>query len=280
MSGKNNTFNESLYDDMRSYRGYLFRLREVGLSRFEWKNLPMSVSAREMELSLFENGTALFFKDDVTNEYLCLPYKDGSDFNVYGVPNIRRAYSRYSSYQIERNPSNSVVIYNNRNRLPNYPIILDYAKRLYDIDVSITVNAKAQKTPVLIQCDEKQRLTLVNVYKQYEGNAPVIYGGKNLDLTGFKTIDTTAPYVADKLQMLKSTLYNEAMEYLGVANVNYEKKERLTNDEIQAHGESTQMCRFGGLKCRKEACRQINEMFGLNVDVDYSGGELNGVLHD
>lgn len=49
-----------------------------------------------------------------------------------------------------------------------------FAKRLYNLDRAIDVNANAQKTPVVIKCTQEERLTLMNLYKQWEGNEPMI----------------------------------------------------------------------------------------------------------
>lgn len=102
-----------------------------------------------------------------------------------------------------------------------------FARRLYNLDRIIDINANAQKTPVLVQASEKQRLVLLNVYKEFDGNAPVIFGDKNLDINGLKVFSTNAPYNCDKLYQLKTQVWNEALTYLGISNVNIQKKERL-----------------------------------------------------
>ncbi|MDO5811326.1 MAG: hypothetical protein Q4Q37_09535, partial [Methanobrevibacter sp.] len=102
-----------------------------------------------------------------------------------------------------------------------------FAKKLYNIDRAIDVNANAQKTPILLLCEENQRLSYINLYKEYDGNAPVIKGTTGLDLEGFQVLKTDAPYVADKLYELKTNIWNEALTYLGITNITYSKKERM-----------------------------------------------------
>ena len=144
-----------------------------------------------------------------------------------------------------------------------------FSKRLYNLDRAIDVNANAQKTPVLIQCDESQRLTMKNLYKQYEGNEPFIFGSKGLDANGLKVLQTGAPYVADKLYELKTQIWNEALTYLGISNINVVKKERMITDEVTRNQGGTVASRYSRLESRRQACKQINEMFGLNIWVDY-----------
>ena len=53
-----------------------------------------------------------------------------------------------------------------------------FAQKLYNVSRAIDVNINAQKTPLMIVCDEKQKLTMKNVYMQYEGNEPFIFANK------------------------------------------------------------------------------------------------------
>ena len=144
-----------------------------------------------------------------------------------------------------------------------------FARRLYNIDRIIDVNANAQKTPVLLQGTEKQRLTLLNLYKEYDGNAPFIFGDKNLDLNSLKSLSTNAPYVCDKLYQLKTQIWNEALTYLGISNINIQKKERLISDEVTRNQGGTIASRYSRLESRRQAVKKINDMFGTNIEVNY-----------
>ena len=144
-----------------------------------------------------------------------------------------------------------------------------YARRLYEIERTIDVNVKAQKTPILIRATENQRLTMKNLYMQYDGNEPFIFGDKQLDMDGIKVLKTDAPYVADKLNILKRQIWNEALTYLGIENSNTEKRERLVSDEITSNLGGVAAQRFCRLNARRKAAEQINKMFGLNIQVDF-----------
>ena len=84
-----------------------------------------------------------------------------------------------------------------------------------------------------------------------------------------KAIQTGVPYVADKLTMLKTQYWNEALTYLGISNLNIQKKERLVSDEVARNLGGVIASRYSRLNARKEACEKINDMFGLDVDVEY-----------
>ena len=251
----------------RTYIQYYNRLTELALSMFEWKNLPKTVDARFLEMCLFQDGMCVFFQDEVLG-YLGLQCMIGGKLNVYRIPMDRKAYAT-NGYQRDLDDTNSVIIYNNYLHTNAMLDVEMFSKRLYNLDRAVDVNANAQKTPVLIQCDESQRLTMKNLYKQYEGNEPFIFGSKGLDANGLKVLQTGAPYVADKLYELKTQIWNEALTYLGISNVNTVKKERMVTDEVTRNLGGTVASRYSRLESRRDACRQINEMFGLDIWCDY-----------
>lgn len=265
---KRTNFEDSATTNTLTYMQYLRRLMELSMSMFAWKNLPNTVDPRYIELRLFETGSVVFFKDDVLGE-LCLDCIQQGNFDVYGNPITRRAYSCYNNYQKVLSNKDSVIIWNNYLRTNSVTDIQLYAKRLWDLDRSVDINAKSQKTPILIQCNEKQKLSMKNLYMQYDGNMPAIFADNNIDINGIKVISTQAPYVADKLYQLKNQIWNEALTYLGISNLNINKQERLITDEVSRSQGSTISSRYSRLECRKQAVEKINEMFGLDIEVDY-----------
>lgn len=264
----NGQFEDSALLNNITYMQYFNRLTELAISMFEWQNLPPTVDPRYIELHLFQNGSMVYFNDDVVGN-LCLDCLPNGNFDVYGNPVNRRAYSSYNNYQRDLNEDNSVIIWNNYLRTNSIADIKLYSKRLYLLDRIIDVNANAQKTPVLVQGTEKQRLTLLNLYKEFDGNAPFIFGDKNLDLNALKSLNTGAPYVADKIYELKTQIWNEALTYLGISNINIQKKERLITDEVTRNQAGTIASRYSRLQARREAVDKINAMFGTNIRVYY-----------
>ena len=280
---KDRQFWESAIMNNSTFRQYYNRLVELSISMFEWKNLPDSVDPRFLELTLFTDGQAVFFQDEVMG-FLALQNAMGGGFDVYRIPLKRRAYA-VNGYQKELNENDSVIIYNNYLHTNSMLDVQMFAKRLYNLDRAIDVNANAQKTPILLLCDDSERLTLENMYMQYDGNKPVIKGVKGLNPNAFTVLKTDAPYVADKLYQLKTQIWNEALTYLGISNINIAKKERLITDEVTRNQGGTIASRYSRLQARREACKKINEMFGLDIwcdyredfqEIDYDNDTVNG----
>lgn len=268
MGKRDREFWESATRNNATYLQYYNRLTELSISMFEWQNLPDSIDERFMELALFSTGMAVFFRDDELGDFLALRCLINGGFNVYCIPVNRRAYAD-NGYQKQLTIKDSVIIYNNLIHTNSMLDVRLFSEKLAELDRTIQVNARAQKTPVLIKCDENQRLTMTNLYKEYDGNAPVIFGDRNLNASGITVLKTDAPYNADRLYMLKTQIWNEALTYLGISNITINKKERLITDEVARAQGGVVASRYSRLESRRQACRQINKMFDLDIWVEY-----------
>lgn len=264
---QNSQFWESEKINNATYIMYYNRLCELAISSFKWHNLPPTVDERFLELSLLTDGKAIFFYDDAIG-YLALRLMLGGEMDLYDIPTERTAYGS-NGYNEKLTSDNSVIIFNNMLHTNQQLEIELYARRLWDLDRTIDINARAQKTPILITCEQEQRLTMANIYMKYDGNIPVIYGDKNLNPNAIKVLTTNSPYVADKLYQLKNQIWNEALTSLGISNLNIQKKERLITDESEKSQGATIANRYTRLNARQQACKQINDLFGLNLSVEF-----------
>lgn len=267
MGRKQREFWESAEFNNKTFNQYYNRLMNLAISMFEWKNLPDSVDPRFLELCLFGDGMAIFFRDEVMGE-LALQCMISGPLDVYRIPTERRAYAT-NGYQKVLTNKDSVIIYNNELHTNSLLDVEMYAKRLYKLERTIDVNVEAQKTPIIVTCPENQRLTFKNLLMQYEGGQPFIWGDRNLDLKDIQVLNTTAPFVSDKIQALKTQIWNEALTSLGITSLGNEKKERMVSDEVSSDMGSTMAQRFTRLNARQEACKKINKMFGLDISVEY-----------
>ena len=276
---QNYQFIDSAILNDATYIDYLDRFTKIALSMFEWINLPKSMNARWLELCLFNKGQASLLKDEKYG-FINTNCASAGEVNIYGLPTRLNCYS--FEYQSERklytglNPTltdkqkaqkenqEAILVLNNWNATPTLGAMELFAYRLYEAQRTCDINIKAQKTPVMVVVDETQRLLMENLYNQYDGNQPFIFGDKDQLSSGIlKAITTQAPYVADKITDYKKEIFNEALTYLGINNVLVDKKERLVTDEANANNELINLNLQSYLAPRLEACRQFNEKFGL-----------------
>lgn len=263
-----------LSDNVNSFIKYRDQLMELGMTMMAWdfskidKDKRQFLNQRQIEYHEYFKGATIFFEDKELGAYLCLPVILGGEFDLDDVPKRRVAYAK-NGYRKELTDENSVVIYNNYLRRPSCYTVNHYANRLADIENAIDVNCKAQKTPVLILCDENERLSMEQLYKQYEGNYPFIFGEKEINVKGVKALSTGAPFIADKMYQIKMQIWNEALTHLGISNISYQKKERLVSDEVIRNMGGTIASRYSRLETRRDAVDKIKDMFGIDISVDF-----------
>lgn len=256
----------SLHKNDQSYMDYWYRLKGLATTMFEWKGLPDTVSERYLEDCLFYFGSAVFFYDDSMGWLALQGMREG--VNVYGDPTRIRPISpvkNFDAYDL----SDCVLIKNTWDMFPTIVTTSRYAESLWDIDVSRNVNIKAQKTPILVLTDDKQLVTMQNIYKKYNGNDPVIFGNKNtLDPNSVRVLRTDAPFVAAQLQDMKLSIYNEYLMMLGIAKANQDKKERFVTSEVEQYEREANSMANILLTPRKEAAKMMSELSGYEITVD------------
>lgn len=256
-------------DIWTTYNYFMQRLKSIAVSCFDWDGLPETIRQQQLELSLLRKGRALFYYDDILERFLAMRCICSPPFDVYDEPVKRRAYAN-NGYQYEATNTDSVLIWDNYLHEDIWPTLSMFAKRLTNIEITKDLNLRAQKTPVMILCDDRQRLTMENLFMRIDMGTPVIYGSKNLDLESVKVLNLEAPYLVDKLQDEKINVLHEAFSFLGVGSMEIVKRERYITSEMQTSQESNVAQRANRLKSRVEAARLISEMYGLSVSVQYS----------
>ena len=279
MKCKNKNVNREFIDsavlNTETYLNYLERLRQVAISQFEWINLPKSMNAEFLERCLYEFGKASLLK---TKEYGFINAKavGSSDLNIYMLPSSINCFSTdslnedrklYNGFINEETSEYDycILVKNNQDMIPTEPTLRLFAWRLYEAERTCDTNIKAQKTPVLIVGDDSLKLAMKNLFEKYDGNEPVIYADKKqLGTDTLRSLKTEAPFIADKVMEYKKEIWNEALTFLGINNINVEKRERLVKEEANANNELVNLNLQNRLLVRKEACRQFNELFGLS----------------
>ena len=254
-----------------TFNHYFYTMLELAVNSFEWINLPDEIDARFLEYLINVNGYALFFRDDVADAYVAANASLGGNLNIYHVPEYRRAFAP-NGYNYECTPENSVIIYNNYLRTPTYGSILYYSKKLYAIERTLDTEIFTARIPAFIACEESQRLTMENLMMKYDGNIPLIFGNKNFDMSSLKVLDLKPNDKGEKMERLytmKRKYWYEALAYLGIDTANEEKKERLITAEVERGNSLTEQMRYTRLNARRNAAKQINKMFGLEIEVNY-----------
>lgn len=248
---------------------YYYKLMLVARSLFEWSGLPNNMDERWIEKYLFTSGKCIFYKDPVMG-YMVAGLAQQGGVNCYGDPTSVYPVAENYVYNGDKlvNGENCYVIRNNDLMLPNFPIIRHYAYKLCNIDRAIDTNVEAVKTPIIVRCSEKQKLSLKNAINQRKDNEPVIWSSDLSDINEMvDTLSTNAPIVFPQLQTQKHMILNEVFTDLGINNANMDKRERMVANEVEANNEQVKACEDVMLKSRQQACKEINRIFGTNISV-------------
>lgn len=287
-------FIDSALVNDETYYDYLRRMKMVALSLFEWK-LPKGMDARYLEKCLYYKGMASLLKT-VEFGFINTQCSSNGYLNQYGYPSsfncntfnglhwYRNLYTTLAEDEKtieEQRDEEAILVLNDWEGIPTAFTIEQFAYRMYQAQRTSDVNMSAQRTPVMVVCSDKQRLTMENLYSQYDGNQPFIFGDKdaNINENSLKALKTDAPYICDKVIEYKKNIWNEFLQYLGVSSISIEKKERLITEEANQNNEVTNLYLQSRLAQRQKACDQLNELFGLTGD-DRAEVRVRSDLHN
>lgn len=269
--GRKNSFikmHNSAYMNQLTFIDYYSRLKSLALNLFVWKNLPPTIDKRWLEITLYEQGAALFFEDEVVGP-LALPCIYTGPLDVYNIPIRRQAYAS-NGYRCNRTSNDSILCFNNYTRRPTAATLRLFAYRMADVQRTIDINLQKQKNPYLLRTTPQQELTIKNILMDMEGNESNVFVDKSFSPEDVFAIPLTAPYITDKLEIEKHLIMKEALTFLGIENSMSQKKERENMFESQAEYGSIEANRNVMLNARKDACEKANLMFGWDIDVEYN----------
>ena len=259
------TFAKKLND--LTFTDYYYRLMLIARSIYKWDNLPNGIDEKWIESFLYSYGNCVFFNDK-DKGFMVAKCTQSGELNFYDEPTLLQPYgTNFTGDELENNYE-CVLIRNNDLMIPTAPTLQLYAYRLAEISRTIDVNVNAQKTPIMLLCNEKQKLSMKRMFSQVDENEVAIYGSKDLEMDNIKALKLEAPVVFDKLQIQKHAIWNECMSFLGINNANMDKRERLVSAEVGANNEQVEISGDVFLKSRQQACEQLNKLFGLNITVE------------
>ena len=289
---RNNAYKQMMSDDWRSVqynygdatqttrvRMYQRLIEMLAISRFRWVNLPKGIDERFVELTLFERGMVLFFPDKRKNRWMATQANyNGRVNNYYNPTRFQPVAVNYNYHTM--GSKECVPIWDNNLRSPMLDIMVMYAERLAMVDRALDVNLENQSVPLIIQCDERQKLSIENMMQQRGQGLPVIYvTGNNAIMDIFKQFPNTSQYLVDKLLHDKATIWNECVKFLGIENNNSEKKERVVVDEVKSGESATNVFRLSYLKARQQAVDQINDLWPfLDLGVSWGDDGSSGIM--
>lgn len=264
----------SQISNFKTYQMYLRQLLTLAENVFEFKNLPQLIDKAYLNKTLLRQGAIAFFVDEFMG-LLALPFSNIGTLDVYGRPKKIYAYSQ-NGYRRKLNYGEFVIMYDNNGRYPLYLDIFQYAERLALSTRTCDINILQQRTPRFWKCKTENKKTIEDIINNVDAMANTVLTYKDIDLDDINVILEPAPYVADKIDMHKEKDWNEFLRLIGIANTNFQKKERNIKDEVLASQGGTVASRYSRFDPRQTAVELINEKFSSvlekPIEVSYYDG--------
>ena len=248
--------------NFRTYNKNLDLLLALAINRFRWVGLPKTCDARYLERALHRNGIATLSHkaDDATPVYTTLQALPNGQYNMYGIPIAWRAvgYDGLTDYPVTN--ENGELCYYSYSRVSPWNALEIYARKMAHYERTEDVNLSQQMKPFIGIAPQEKRLELINLLKQVEGGEPAILGDeKMLDLVNNVTvIDTKVPIITEELARSHQNVLNQALLYLGIPHLAFEKGERMIEDEARANTAPTNVMLLDCLQARREFCDKVN----------------------
>lgn len=245
--------------NFKTYEMYKRQLLTLAENVFEFKNLPNFIDVAFLNKVLLRQGSIAFFVDEVMG-LLALPYISMGKLDVYSRPVKIQVYGQ-NGYSKVLNQNEFVIMYDNNGRYPLWLDILQYAERI-SLDTRTTdINIAQQKTPRFWKTSSEKVKSVQDIINNVDGLENTVLSYNNIDLDDTTLVLAPAPFVADKIDIHKEKDWNEFLRLIGIANMNFQKKERNIKDEVLASQGGTVASRFSRFQPRQNAIDEINRKF-------------------
>lgn len=251
-------------------RYWVMRLSDLACNMFQYRNVPEEINLYSMTKQIMLGGFGVFFFDQGLNKYFCLPGAlTGVD--VYGYPTTAKPIGKNIEIIFPDLNVNEecVIIYANKTRTSALPYINEYADKLSDLDISLKMNARAMKHPLMLKTTEQMKESVATLMAQYEDDYYVVFPDKELlNETSLQVMDfkISASEILN-LQKEKETVINEFFNVFGISG-SVEKRERMISGEMNAMMEQIAVNREMWMATQKDAIDRINKLYGLDIELE------------
>lgn len=242
------------------------------LGMFEYKGLPNSLPAVEIEKRLQTNGYATIYKYK-SNLYVTTGALNGQETSPYNQPtHVNISVPSFNLSQRLKIGSQCVVIYNDDMKTGLMSTISKHGTLMIENEITMLLSTYNSRIQTLISAGTDQTINDARKYLDQiiDGNLGVI--GENTFFDDLKTHNAQAAAKQDITQLIqlqqffKSDLYNE----LGLSSLNNMKKERMNVDEVNANNDNIYPFIDNMLKNRIDGVNMVNKLFNGSISVDFS----------
>ena len=169
-------------------------------------------------------------------------------------------------------------------------LINRYATMLAMCDSSVATNLMNTKATYVFKASSKaQAETIKNMYDDITCGKPAVFVGENgaINEENLFVMPAKQNFIAEDVQILKRKIINEFLTEIGINNTNQDKRERLTDDEVNANNDEVYANIQHWYDNLSDGINRANALYnlGLSVKIREFGGikdvdtsEPNGLL--
>ena len=240
------------------------------LTMFEWSNLPETIPQVELEKMLQINGYAVIAKYQ-GNLYAFQAGFSGQD--PYNQPTKalvnNPALKNNTTYTIGEN---CIVIKNDDMKQGLNGIYEYYGQRLIENQITMLMTDYNLRMPFTISSSDDQTTQSAKMYlkKIIDGSLGVIGEQKLFKALSVTPTNSKQTATFADLYGYQQFIIAQLNNAIGLATNNNMKRERLTTNEIEVNKNASYPLVDNMLKNRQQAVEAINEMFDVDISVEYS----------
>lgn len=265
------TFNYDYKDKPRNVENLMKYMLNRSNIMFQYHNLPDSIPSREIELLLQTNGFGVFI--EVDGKYYIVNGSLGGAGDVYNMPTEAvisiPALNLNKTYKINED---CIVVPNDSMYMGLLPMYSKYCTLMNENEMTMLLATVNKRIQHLLSANDDNTLESAKKFleKVFDGELGVIGESKLFESLRVNTTSATSQVSMKDLfeyeQYLKASMYNE----IGLsANFNM-KRERLSSSEVEANTDNLYPLVDDMLNCRRKALEKVNEMFGLDIEVEFN----------
>lgn len=261
---------------------WLYRILRLAYSSIVWSGIPKNVDLVYMEKCLNANGSAIIVYDSVMERAYAGQNISTGILDLDAVP-INRAICFRNGMTANYTQSDSVIIFNNSMRVSDMWVFRMLAQEMADIDMAVKVNLLTQQTMPIIPAPQQQKLSIEAIFSNLENHIPyTVIDDQALSpdaLRNALTFDNRKSFTSDLMISIQREKWNRILSFLGINNLNIEKRERTTVPEVNSNLDELLVMRNDRLAVRRQAADQMKEIFGWKVSVKYVGDMEGGGIY-
>ena len=240
------------------------------LTMFEWKNLPETLPAVEIEKQLQTNGYSIIAKVQGDIYAFQGGFSGQDPYNQPTKAIVNNPSLKYNgTFTINED---CVIIKNDDMQQGLIHIYNKYGTLLIENQITMLMTDYNYRMPFTISSKDDNTTQSAREYLQkvIDGSLGVIGEAKLFDAlkvtpTNNKGVNSFADLYGYQ-QFIEAQLNNT----IGLATNNNMKRERLTTNEIEVNKNASYPLIDNMLRNRKQAVEKINKMFDLDIDVEFS----------